>query len=384
MAKFFISFCSSDRIWVRSFRERLSRAFPDVDIFMDERSISRGDDWWNAILDNLATCNIVLYVLTNEFFESKYCRAEFLEAQRLNLEMLPLLVRPRTTLPFEFSSRNYVNMTEWFGDTSLPEDIYPTLYRALHLPLPKNSDRRNATPHPDRVEPSEWDWPAVTPSGWGSGRPKPFPTNGQQPPPQMPSPTASPTTSSSAQPQAEEQERPIPTPQPKFMIQGYDSVQLGCIAIFGVEDFPTIRSLCEKLTSLSYYPTEPYYSRMGEPVPEPRNPYTNIKHHSYDQLQFTNAEKGIFDKTFIILHLATHTPQGDPAFVFVNVRGDRLPILLEKAASNDVFNVSDYATLIEVGVGEPSIEVANKLQNDYLFSDRHLNVRLFPPLSEVT
>lgn len=385
MTKFFISFSSSDRRWVRGFRDRLQRAFPNVDIFVDESAIQSGDDWWRVILQNIADSSMMLFVLSAEFFESKYCRAEYLEALRLDVPMLALLVRPKIVLPFEFSSKNYVDMTDWFGDSALPEDIYPPLVGVLNKDIPAR-DKRNSTPHPDREEPADWDWPDLTPSNWGHlGRVRS--TNGNTAPPSPeppPAPKVSPFDREAASAGSQDEGTDKHQSQGHFEIRGADWVQLGCIAFFGVEDMDIIRSLSEKLTALSNRPTEPYYSRMGEPVPAPDNPHTDIQHATFSDIDFAYREKMIFDKVFIIVYFSTHTAAGKPAYAYVNVRGDRLENLLGKATSDVPFNLSDYATLVEVGVGHVPLKIREKLMRDYLFGETQLNVRLFPPLSEVT
>lgn len=368
MRQIFVSYSSVDREWARHFQARLQATFEDYSVFLDVTS-TKDETWWQTILEQIATSTLLIPILSNDFFQSIYCRAEYVEAQRIGIPIVPLLLR-KAHLPLELEHRPILSISDWDTATPLPAAITAQL-KAEPPPHPPRPILTTPTPHPDYERPPDWHWQSLPTRGWGafSDSRTQLITNGSPPLPFM-----KPNRPAHTEPR---------TPD-SFVIQGHDWLQVGCIAFFGVEDVAHIQSLSEKLTSLSFSPTEPYYSRMGEDVPEPENPYTDIRHTHYTEIDFTTADRILFDRAFLILYIATHTPDSEPAYVYVNCRGDRIGTLIEQIDSDLPFDVQQYATIIEVGSGRPSAATRERLARDYLFGETHLNVRIFPPLSDIT
>lgn len=185
MPKFFISFNSVDRPDVRYFVNKLKEALPrHVEIFYDEE-LRPSERWWDVILEQIATADAVLCVLTTEFFDSAFCRAEYLEAVRLNVPVVPLLWRD-IDIPGEFAAVQYVKMSGWVASGN---DIPGRLTRHLveYLTNPRSPVRGGTpTPNPDHVLPPDWDWSGARPRGWKHTRPtaeEHDPTNPTQPHP---------------------------------------------------------------------------------------------------------------------------------------------------------------------------------------------------------
>lgn len=370
MVQIFLSYSSVDREWTQQFQARLQAALPSSDIFVDATRV-KGVSWWETILDRIAAATLLLPILSPEFFQSIYCRAHYIEAQRIGVANFPLVLR-KARLPIDFEHRHLFDLRGWDTATPLPDDLVTQL-RAEHPLTQPRPSLTQPTPYPDDERPSDWRWKDLPAHGWGTSSNRQAGiitiTNGSPPLPQMKS-----SGTQHIEPK---------TPN-TFIIQGHDWLQVGCIAFFGVDDQAHMRSLSEKLTSLSFAPTEPYYSHMGEAVPEPENPYTDITHCHYSEINFTPIDHILFDRAFLIIYVATHTLEGDPAYAYINCRGDRIANLISKIDSGLPFDIQQYATLIEVGPGRPDVATRQRITRDYLFGETHLNVRIFPPLSDIT
>lgn len=193
MSHFFVSYNSTDREWVRRFVPLLRHAFEDVTVFFDVERLEKGEEWWEAILNNLAISNVMICVLSAEFFRSKYCRAEYLEARRLNIPILGIRWRENIALPFEFRTIQNISMG-WPESGVLPVDVYRALTQLSRKTKAVASGTR--TPHPDRTKPSYWDWPEDEINlGWFGERTtivKPKATTETPTPTHIPTPTPTP------------------------------------------------------------------------------------------------------------------------------------------------------------------------------------------------
>jgi hypothetical protein len=182
---------------------------------------------------------------------------------------------------------------------------------------------------------------------------------------------------------------PLGSPQPRagsyVEMTRFTSLQIGTLAVFGIEDDEFISGLAYKMTRLSDQPTKPILSKMGEDVPPcPPDGKLNLEPLPFHQLMFSANERRNLDKAFSIVRIFSHNAEGDPVYAYVNVRGDRIENLLSKGSQDEPFNIAQYATMVQHGDGFPPPEIEEKLFNDYLFRDECLVVRIFPPLSDVT
>jgi hypothetical protein len=92
MAQIFISYSRADRQFVDNFVPLIQRVYGNDSLWYDDR-IHGGADWWQLILNEIARCNLFVYLISNESLESPYCQAELREALRLNKQILPVIVR---------------------------------------------------------------------------------------------------------------------------------------------------------------------------------------------------------------------------------------------------------------------------------------------------
>jgi len=178
------------------------------------------------------------------------------------------------------------------------------------------------------------------------------------------------------------EEKAAPKKQPDFKIGSADFMKIGTIAIFGVEEPEIVEAIAEKLNRASNMFGQLVISRMGEEVPEPDT--LDVEEGNEWPMKLEYREKMILDKVFCIVYMQGVDDDGERCFAYVNVRGDRLENLHEKMNAGPTFNLPDFSTIVLTGKGMPTFEDREKLQRDYLFGERHTNVRIFPPLSEVT
>ncbi len=172
--------------------------------------------------------------------------------------------------------------------------------------------------------------------------------------------------------------------QVDFEMTRFTWVQVGTVSFFGVNDDDVINRIAHKFSSLSYIPTPVRFSRMGEDTPEPSSFQIDIERQQFDEIDFTFDELRNLDKTFPIVYVESFNSAGEKVHAYMNVRGDRLEKLLDQGETDEPFNIGDYATIVSTGQGQPTLEDREKLQREYLFGEHSMNVRIFPPLSEVT
>jgi hypothetical protein len=179
-----------------------------------------------------------------------------------------------------------------------------------------------------------------------------------------------------------------PKPQDDFYMGRFITINVGTIAIFGLEDPDLIDSLASKFALMSEQPKPVVISRMGEDVPiadPPSETDDRPAQQAFHAIEFGHVETMNFKYVFLILELKSdQSKTGEPAYAYVNVRADRLGSLLMQGKSGKLFNLPDFSTIVMTGHGEIPSEVSAKAQRDYLFGVQQTNVRLFPPLNEVT
>lgn len=133
--KVFISYSRVDTQFTYQYVARVRRTFPGSSFWFDEE-LHGGDNWWNAILDQITSCDIFIYLLSNESLLSPYCRAELAEAQRLQKRIITVMVRARTQIPAELSDIQYVDMTKGVDDPDALTNMSRAInYQRDNLPL---------------------------------------------------------------------------------------------------------------------------------------------------------------------------------------------------------------------------------------------------------
>lgn len=87
----FISYSSQDRSSLEALTTALKRAQQQV---WFDQELGGGDAWWNAILEQIRSCDVFIVALSNNWLLSKPSLAELRYAQALNRPILPVRVGP--------------------------------------------------------------------------------------------------------------------------------------------------------------------------------------------------------------------------------------------------------------------------------------------------
>lgn len=77
-----------------------------------DKELRGGQDWWNTILENIARCDVFIYLMSQDSIESPFCQAEYKEASRLRKRILPILVRGGVKLPPDLAKIQHEDISE--------------------------------------------------------------------------------------------------------------------------------------------------------------------------------------------------------------------------------------------------------------------------------
>ena len=139
----FISHSSRDDAAVQQLAQHLQAARENV--WMDQ-SLIGGEDWWSRILTQIRSCDVFLVALSNNFLQSKPCRAELNYAKALGLPILPVLVGDvesyRIDPIFTVQSIDYRNPDVTSG---------MALITALHERATERTELPNPLPEPPAI-----------------------------------------------------------------------------------------------------------------------------------------------------------------------------------------------------------------------------------------
>jgi hypothetical protein len=92
--RLFVSYSSRDDAAVDKLVGALRHAHQ---VWYDDE-IGGGEEWWNAILQGVRGCDMVLFAMSNRSLKSKPCQAELAYAQALRRPILPVQVGPVDTM----------------------------------------------------------------------------------------------------------------------------------------------------------------------------------------------------------------------------------------------------------------------------------------------
>lgn len=87
----FISYSSRDGAALANVTAALRRAH--IEAWLDEE-LTGGEAWWNAILEQIRSCEVFIAALSKNYLESKPCQAELRYAQDLGQPILPVQIGP--------------------------------------------------------------------------------------------------------------------------------------------------------------------------------------------------------------------------------------------------------------------------------------------------
>jgi serine/threonine kinase PknH len=85
----FVSYSSRDGAALAPVTAALRRAH--LDAWLDEE-LTGGEAWWNAILEQIRSCEVFIAALSKNYLESKPCQAELRYAQELGRPILPVQI----------------------------------------------------------------------------------------------------------------------------------------------------------------------------------------------------------------------------------------------------------------------------------------------------
>ena len=96
MAQIFISHSSLDPDQASRLLDWLhANGFNETFLDFDKHAgLAAGSDWERALYREMAEAEVVLLVLTSNWFESKWCFAEFTQARALGKAIFPLIESP--------------------------------------------------------------------------------------------------------------------------------------------------------------------------------------------------------------------------------------------------------------------------------------------------
>jgi dipeptidyl aminopeptidase/acylaminoacyl peptidase len=111
MTRFFISYDRDDRTLTRQLAVQLRRVYGYNEVWFDE-NIYGGEHWWNEIRQQIATCDIFIFMLSEESAKSPYCEKERVEAVTLHKPVLPVRITNIQEIPDKLREIQYVDMSE--------------------------------------------------------------------------------------------------------------------------------------------------------------------------------------------------------------------------------------------------------------------------------
>lgn len=112
MASVFISYAREDKLFVRMLTGALEA--DNHNVWVDFDDIPFAVDWWDEITRGIEAADAVLFVISKEALESRYCALEVNHARSNNKRLVPLLYRPTTEveIPPDIAKLNWVDIRE--------------------------------------------------------------------------------------------------------------------------------------------------------------------------------------------------------------------------------------------------------------------------------
>lgn len=83
--------------------------------------------------------------------------------------------------------------------------------------------------------------------------------------------------------------------------------------------------------------------------------------------RLSTIQRLIAEKTVCVVLVRSEDTEGNQLFAYMAVRADKLPEFIE-AQNSGTFYPEDFGIVIEMGEGEPSSEIREKMQREYGFN----------------
>ncbi len=120
--KLFVSYRSTDSKQVDMIIARL-RTLKAADgtsrfhVWQDKDGIPEGQDWWEAIVEALSACNVLLFMISRESVKNTNCRAELNYARKRNRPVIPVVLEGE----YFYNPKTGKNDIDFWGD--IPEEL---------------------------------------------------------------------------------------------------------------------------------------------------------------------------------------------------------------------------------------------------------------------
>lgn len=122
--KIFMCYARVDKPFCRE----IVRIIDNHEIFVDDRFYA-GDDWWEIILERLAWCDVLIFLISVHSLKSVYCKRELNIAMRHGKRIMPILLDEAAIphIPKELSKLHWADLTgamtdevvQWIHDSLL-------------------------------------------------------------------------------------------------------------------------------------------------------------------------------------------------------------------------------------------------------------------------
>jgi hypothetical protein len=140
MSRIFISYSHSHKAFTEKLADYLRRAHEENSVWFDSL-LYGGEDWWRQILEQIADCDKLLFLISPESLSSESCRKELAEAIRLRKHIIPIAITPidfeSDDLPAFIKSLQIVDMSSGITPEGLSE-----LEAALSQRIRKSSSKK--------------------------------------------------------------------------------------------------------------------------------------------------------------------------------------------------------------------------------------------------
>jgi formylglycine-generating enzyme required for sulfatase activity len=91
MARIFISYSHRNMTFKNQFVAWLRQHYPDH-VVRDDTHLRGGENWWPKVLQEVATCDVFIFLVSNKSLKSNFCRQEFAQAVNQGKRILPILI----------------------------------------------------------------------------------------------------------------------------------------------------------------------------------------------------------------------------------------------------------------------------------------------------
>jgi formylglycine-generating enzyme required for sulfatase activity len=157
MHKIFVSYSRSDKTKVKKLIPLLREVYGLENVWWDENFYG-GQVWWEEIRQQIAACDVFVYLMSPRSLGSPYCQAELEEAKRLRKPILPVKLRRETQVPDVLARLHFVNLSGQINRAAIPPLLRAINLHATRPPsaLPPLTETPVALPQVPQSERRNW------------------------------------------------------------------------------------------------------------------------------------------------------------------------------------------------------------------------------------